>query len=284
MNKSKYIAGWEINFNDPEQFKKILLTQGIDEESFKIFSTLQTVTELFIDDNKVYKTIQHSYGMSDVENVNCTLPITEWKDRRLFYLQKDNEGNHSIGGRKPDEFILPNDANVKFIYLGTLDGSDEYFTWLGIEKLNLCYPIFEGFFELYLDYTEPNRPKLLNPEEINENRIELDSTGFEKLYYTETKFKKVNNVNMDNLQAKPENFLLCGVPLWYQYPEIPTCPKTGKLMNYVTTLNSDREINLENRDEIENPPYEKYLIFGDYGNLFIFYQPDSKILYLKMQF
>jgi len=102
--------------------------------------------------------------------------------------------------------------------------------------------------------------------------------------FNEQRFSIETQIDFNNYDSNQESNLICGVPMWYQAPDIPICPKTGEVMQFVCTINSDSSIDLKDKSGIENLPFGDYLIFGDYGNLFVFFHPDSKVMYLNIQF
>lgn len=286
MTQSRYIAGWEIDFDNHDQFKKILLTQGIDSYGFELFSTIQSATELVIEDGKTIKAIQHFSDIMQTSELDIPLPIEDWPDRCCFFLSKDSSGIHNIGGPIPNSFQVPHHNALKsnFIYIGTLDCSDPKFRWLNLDKLHLTYPVYEGAFEIYLDYQNPNAPVILNPEIFNYSWIDDNVKGIERVKFVSQNYKTIEKVDFDELINNNKDYLHCGVPKWYQYPQIPTCPKTGKLMQFVCTINSDSDIVFVDNEGIENPPFADRLIFGDEGYLYVFYEPESKVLSLNVQF
>lgn len=280
--KSRFLAGWEIDFNNPDELKKILLTQGIDKKGFKYFGSVQTATELEIKNNQILKAIQHSAGSKEIEEIDIELPISDWPDRKTFFLAKDSKGKHKIGGECPSDFVLPNCDNLKtpFIYIASIDTTDKNFDWIKLPRLDVAYPLYECNFGIFIDYSNPLNPKILNPDTFDDSWYDNSTKGINKVKFVEQRFSSVDMID----DFEDEESILCGVPLWYQAPEIPICPKTGEIMRFVCTINSDSKIELKDKNGIENLPFADYLIFADYGNLFVFYQPDSKVLSLKIQF
>ncbi len=281
-NKSRFIAGWEIDFENPDELKKILVTQGIDNNGFEFFRRVQTATEIEIKKNQIVKVIQHSEGSREVERKKIQLPIDDWVDREVFFLVRDPNGLHKLGGNCPPDFILPKHSDLKtpFIYIGSIDTSDKEFKWLNLPRLDLAYPIYECNSGVYLDYNDPKHPVILNPDTFNDSWYDDSTKGVEKVLFNEQRFSVSHEIDVE----LSDKVLLCGVPLWYQAPEIPTCPNTGEVMNFVCTVNSDNSIGLKDSKGIENLPFSDYLIFGDYGCLYVFYHPVSKVLYLNIQF
>lgn len=167
-----------------------------------------------------------------------------------FYLTKKKTGPHKLGGDKPAGLVLPSseDMRTPFQYLGTIDGSDPHFQWLGIPKLDLVYPLYECNFGIFLDYSDPQQPQILNPETFSDDW----DTGEipEGIQFTEVHFESKDHT--ERLTAAQfeefDDYLICGVPLWYQMPEVPCCPKTGDVMRFVCTINSDDSIKVVNQE------------------------------------
>lgn len=280
-SESRFLAGWEIDFDNTEELKKILLTQGVNKDGFHYFSSLQTATELIIRKHRIVNVIQHSEGRQSEEIVAVDLPIEHWPDRALFFLLKDSAGKHRIGGGCPSDFILPTHEKLKtpFVFIGTLDTSDEHFAWINLPRLDIAYPLYECNSGIFLDYSKPLTPVIINPQTFESAWYDGSIAVTDQVTFQEQRFKAV-----DKLNSLGDQHMLCGVPLWYQAPDIPVCPKTGALMQYVCTINSDSAIGVDDKNGIKDLPFGNYLTFGDYGRLYVFYQPDSKVVYLRIQF
>jgi len=162
---SRYIAGWEIDFENPDELKKILLTQGIDKYGFEFFKSVQTATEISIKKDSIVKVIKHSDTDLETEKVKVPLPISDWIDRELFFLTKDQNGKHKIGGDCPSEFKLPLHDRLKtpFVYIASIDTTDKRFDWINLPRLDIAFPIYECNFGVFLDYSNPQNPKIINP-------------------------------------------------------------------------------------------------------------------------
>ncbi|HEY5584995.1 MAG TPA: hypothetical protein VIK78_10960 [Ruminiclostridium sp.] len=62
---------------------------------------------------------------------------------------------------------------------------------------------------------------------------------------------------------------------------ITTGMKTLGLMEFVCTLNSDANIEVVDKTKSRNLPFaDQYLCFGDYGQLFVLFIPETKIVCL----
>jgi hypothetical protein len=283
---SRYIAGWEIDFDNPDELKKILLTQGIDKNGFEFFKSVQTATEIFINNNSIVKVKKYSDSATESEKVKARLPLTDWIDRELFFFAKDQNGKNKIGGDCPPDFKLPNHEKLKtpFVFIGTIDTTDNRFDWINLPRLDIAYPIYECNFGVFLDYSNPYKPEIINPDTFDDSWFEDSIKGIEKVKFKEQKYSVKTQIDTNDYENNQDNNLLCGVPLWLQSPDIPICPKTGEVMRFVCTINSDSSIDIKDKNGIENLPFGDYLIFGDHGNLFVFFHPDSKVMYLNIQF
>jgi hypothetical protein len=290
----RFIGGWEIDFNDHKSATSFLLTQGVDEEAFNFFCIVQKGLRLTIENNKCfelyerYLTANGEFEEELIQQDSFDLPIRDWEDHAIFFLEKDAEGLHVIGGRKPEEFILPETQDVKsqFHFIGTLDGRDPFFRWLNLSKLHIAFPLYQFGSRIFLDYSDPNKPIILNPDtfdyqlpsDVDPFPDELDFPDPDYSYpihFLEARYRSTSHINVEKYM-ETSDLMLCGVPLWYQAPNIPICPKTGERMKFVCTINSDLEIKTTSND------YD-FLNFGDYGHLFVFFHPSSKILHLEAQ-
>ncbi|MFH2104656.1 MAG: hypothetical protein ABII72_00260, partial [Parcubacteria group bacterium] len=202
-----------------------------------------------------------------------------------FFLEKNKKGNHVLGGKKPLELELPDDKNLctPFQYLGTIDGTDPFFNWIGMPKLHIIYPIYECNSGVYLDYTDPIRPKILNSQTFSNDWYEPEMGEVTRIEFNETKYKVSNKLQIEKF-CDSDELLLCGVPLWYQAPEIPICPKANKVMKFICTINSDASIDVIDKLKSRGLPFsDEYLCFGDHGHLFLFINPETKILHANWQ-
>lgn len=281
----RYLAGSEVIFSDSEHFTRILLTHGIDKKGFEVFKTLQSGLELHIKGNTIIRCYDKWEDKSTLEGKNIRLPITEWEDHKLFFLCKRADGVHKLGGTKPDGLKMPkhNRLNSPFQYIGTIDCKDEYFNWIPLTEFHIIYPVYECNFGIFLDYSNPLEPKLIEPITFDNAWYEI---GMEDLdvQYTEIRYDVTEYFDMKIEEENKEDQLICGVPLWYQAPEIPVSPVTGKVMKFVCTINSDNQLKVTNYGDIPQGLISDYLIFADYGHLYVFFEPETKIAHLNIQF
>ena len=286
INETIYLAGWEINFNDPNDLKKFLLTHRINETDFNFYRQHGTLLKLTIENNKIttctecYRAVDGTEVESE-RTVNIDLPTVDLPIHRLGFLESSSEGLHKIGGKKPDEFNLPAHSVLKtpFVYLGTIDGTDPHFSWMNLAKFHLAFPLYECVFGLFVDYSDPFSLKLLNPEKVTDAWFETTGNVPDNLEFAEYWYKVIDAIDGYLIENSLQQSV--SIPGWRQYPDIPVCPKTCEIMRFVCEIQSDNETKLINHTD--NLKIDDYLIFGDYGTLYVFYHPESKIAYYNYQ-
>lgn len=279
----KYLGGWEVYWDDPDFVEAYLLTHGVDKKGFGFFKKFQSGLELFLEGRKLVKCFKHDENGKELEVEQIELPLSSWENHKVFFLEKSPRGPHRIGGTIPKDFKLPHHPQMKtpFQYLGTIDGSEKYFSWLGINHFHITYPSYECCGGVYLDYSNPNEPVVIEPVSFDPAWYE---PGMEKMspIFSETRFSVTERWKLEDYEN--DQLLLCGIPLWYQSPNVPRNPITGKVMKYVCTINSDAEIKLSNYEENSGYIRNDFLIFADMGHLYVFFDPEAKIAHLQIQF
>ncbi len=209
---------------------------------------------------------------------------TLFKSKRMQYeLVRDENGKHQIGGEVPQDFIIPaNEFIAGFQYLGFIDNSDPLFSWLPF-KVNLIHPIYTDEYSVFLDYTNPNSPTIIEPLDTASSTSAFDEIDKNsKIIFEGVKVSTEEKEEIDEF----ENIGICGEPDWLQEAEIPTCPKTGKSMKFLCQLGSFGEIkatysNVEPTKGMEE--YFQKLNFWCDGNLYIFIEPTVKTMCYTMQ-
>jgi hypothetical protein len=279
----KYMGGSGVIWSDNKLVEAFLLTQGVDENGFKFFKEVQTGLELFVEGNKLIRAYQHYPNNRELKEELLNLPISSWEDHKVFFLEKSNQGTHIIGGELPKELKLPTHLKLKtpFQFIGTIDCTDKYFNWLRISKFHIIYPTFECSYGVFLDYSNPNEPQIVDPVNFSPAWYE---DGLEKIHpiYTATRYITTDRWDPEKIDRNDQ--LQCGVPLWIQAPGIPKNPQTGKVMKYVCTICSDKELKISNYKDEVGPFRSNYLIFADVGRLYVFFDPETKTAHLQIQF
>lgn len=202
------------------------------------------------------------------------------KNRQFEFVQ-DEKGMHQIGGDLPPNFIVPdNDFLGGFQYLGLINKEDSQFEWLPF-SLHLICPIFTDFDYIFLDYVNPNEPKLIYPINSAEIKCAFDElTKESRVVYNKINFSLApfNGINDDNEFAV---VAITGQPHWNKYSDIPVCPKSKKKMKFVCQLFSNASITSKEKNFKSDDPYYENLFtnlnFWCDGDLKVFFEPKSKI-------
>lgn len=272
--KSIFLAGWEVHLNGDQQCENFMATQI---SSKGIVETLYSGIELVFENDKLVKAFDYEEGNKKERELKVDeigLEFKEFEENKILQLVEDDDGLHQLGGEIPNDFQLPeNNCIVPFQYLGFIDNQDKNFTWLPF-KLNLTCPIYLNIGNLFLDYSIPNKPTIINREEVEnaDTSYEDDLNQTSEIVFNEMKFSFVEDEEFSGIGHS-------GLPNWIQYPDIPMCPKSGKRMKFLCQLNGGvtaKRTNVEPKDEWYRHYYEELNFWGD-GDLFVFFEPTSKV-------
>lgn len=193
-----------------------------------------------------------------------------------FYFLEEDHGFHWLGGDVPTDFKLPeSNGLMPFQYLGYVSHMDKTFAYLPF-GLHLTFPIYLDIYErLYIDYSNPSAPTLINADIVDDATCAYDDIGKESVVVFEKKF-------FHPVSGGDYSFGHTGSPNWFQEPEIPLCPKTGKEMKFVCQLGSSPSLpntkytNVKTTEGYEQEYFDKMNFWGD-GDLFVFFEPESKV-------
>ena len=277
-----YLAGWEAEFNGDEQCQKFLETQIIDKETA---NTIWSSIDLVFSNGKLVK----AYNIEEGDKTDRKLKPSEigfefqkLKVNQIYNLNQVTNSESYLGGEIPKEFNIPKfEFNAPFQYLGKFSKSDEAFNWLPFD-LHIAAPIYLNFDKLFIDYSDPLNPKVLNIEELKQTDNSYDDLKpdseivFEKVFITSEKATDFGGIGHTS------------VPNWIQYPDIPNCPKSNKTMKLLCQLTYDGidiktiRTNVQPKDEWYKQNFKKMNFWGD-GDLYIFFEPESKIMCFIIQ-
>lgn len=274
MNESIYLGGWEVDFNNKEELRDFIIQHRLNKEGFDVFTAIQSGLEIITENGKIVE-ILNQLGDEKVSGP-LELSIPESESHKLFWLRPSSSGQHQLGGKIPNNLKIVTDDSFRPYYLGHLNCKDEYFSWLGLGKLHLFYPLYFYSDPTFIDYTDELKPELLNEGNKSEYRPEK--------HLSSLKFDATEDVTIAEVENESNPIHQCGVPLWHQYPELPKCPKTGELMKFVCSIASTRRINIMKKGIFGSKKTDEFLMFGDMGTLYVFFHPTSKIAYLTTQF
>src|SRR5690606_36651568 len=143
----------------------------------------------------------------------------------------------------------------------------KYFSWIPF-RLHLTCPIYLNFDNVFLDYSDPNHPFIINKEEVEEadTSYEKDLNQSTEIVFNEMKFSFVQDEEFfDGGHA--------GIPCCIQASTTPTGPESGRRMKVWSQLSGGvlaKRTNVEPHDEWYRYYYEE-MNFGRDGNLFVFF-------------
>ncbi|MEM1214390.1 MAG: hypothetical protein AAGJ82_01805 [Bacteroidota bacterium] len=282
--KHLYLLGWEAKFDGSQQCYNFIATQAIDQSSVK---EVDIALELIFKGDRLAEAYEYDEGIRQqrpLSKVELGLPYP--KDviiHSLYEIKRSYFYESYIGGKCPDHFSIPAlRLAAPFQYLGKIGQAEDAFSWLPFD-LHLTAPIYLNIKGVFLDYTDPLAPVVHNAEALSAADHSLDDllqpdtiVEFEQTKISFEHYKKTD----DDLLGS------AGVPRWVQYPTIPTCPKSGKVMRFVCQLGSFG--NIQTQYTNADPAHEYYreikdLNFWGDGDLFIFFEPESKMVYYLIQ-
>jgi hypothetical protein len=200
----------------------------------------------------------------------------------------DPSGKQVVGGEIPYDFEMPKSkCKAPLIYLGSINCQiEESLRWTELIFFHLICPIHTDMEIIYIDYTNPNRPEIINHAEVNNLSKPFDDLNSEdKIIFkpTNCSFKKMK---LDHIY---ESDIIgnIGSPSWVQNELIPRCPKTSKPMKFLISLQSNGFIEVLSSTVITNDENTNNNInsfnFGGDGVLFVFYSSESKTAAYFMQ-
>jgi hypothetical protein len=200
-----------------------------------------------------------------------------------YELVRDEKGKHQIGGEVPQDFKIPdNEFIAGFQYLGYIDNTDPLFSWLPF-KVNLIHPVYTDEYSVFLDYTNPNSPAIIEPQDTASSTSAFDEIDKNsKIIFEGVKISAEEKEEIDEF----EYIGMCGEPEWLQDAEIPNCPKSGRPMRFLCQLGSFGNINATYSNVEPSKGMEEYfqkLNFWCDGNLYIFIEPTTKTMCYTMQ-
>jgi len=278
--ESCYLAGWEVELDGEADCLRFIETQIVEKSTAKNLHTyieLQFGPDKLLKNAKLFSDGEHEGSGNLVEHLQINRAVGKlkhqnWKTNQPYDLLDSETGLNYLGGEIPSDFKIPeNKCPGSFQYLGKLSHKDSAFDWLPFD-LHLICPIYLDIEKVWVDYTDPLNPQILNKEEIENTGTaynDLKSDSF--IQFEQLKFKT----------TKVADYGFTGVPKWMQYPEIPVCPKSQKTMKFLCQISDYIEIkvaktNVQTEVDSYKGYFEKMNFWGD-GDLFVFFEPKTKI-------
>ncbi|ERM81035.1 hypothetical protein P872_11665 [Rhodonellum psychrophilum GCM71 = DSM 17998] len=274
MKENIHLGGWEVNFNDNEELEHFILQHRLSKKDFDVFTKIQSGLEMITENGRIIEVLNQPGNERVSGPLEFKIPKSE--ANKLFWLKHSTDGNHLLGGFPPKNLKILCDATFKPFFIGSIDCTDDEFNWLGMNRFPIFYPLDFYSESVYIDYALEDRPEIVK-EGI---KVEFEP----KIFLSQLKYEVSENVKIEELENELNPIHQCGVPLWYQYPELPRCPKTGDLMKFVCSISSDRNIQILKKGIWGLKKTDEFLKFGDMGTLYVFFNPKSRIAFKTIQF
>jgi len=282
--KEAFFSIIKYELEESDDTHEILAQSRIDKETAE---NMEGAMKIIYKNDKAHKIIEIEEGeYIDEEEVRYQQEKLNYRNYPINNYQalvhKPN-GIHQLGGRPPQEFKMPdNITTTPNIYLGKLNCKlDDSLKWTNLDEAHLVCPIHSDFELLYYDYSSP-----LSPVLISETKDGLIGSAYDDLKASDQiifNSLKVGTTKL-SLDLIEENEFLgnTGAPAWIQQELIPKCPKSGNSMKFLAMLDTNTTIEIETSDvdiidESMRGYFESYNFWCD-GALFIFYEPESKIM------
>lgn len=273
-----FLAGWEARFNGDGKCINFIKTQIIDKDTAL---NISSATELVFKNKKLYKAYDYDEGYREEKQLDKSeigLNFIEFRSNKIHNINRSHFYESYLGGRCPNEFKIPKfDFIAPFQYIGMISEREEIFSWLPFD-LHLTAPIYLNFDELFVDYEDPTNPRVFDVEKLknttNSYEEELKSNSVVIFDKVKIAFEEGKSYNSDIGYA--------GVPNWIQHPDIPICPKSNKVMTFVCQVSSfcdvkTVETNVTSKSDWMMRYFNHLNFWGD-GDLFVFMEPESKMV------
>jgi hypothetical protein len=267
--KRIYLAGWDVELDGGEHCEDFIATQITTEETIK---HLSSGIELVFENDRLAKAFDYNDGKKKVRKLTgkeIGLAFKKYPENHIYQFTEASRGKHQLGGEAPEGFTLPAcNSAVPFQYLGYIDNTDSVFHWLPF-RVHLTCPIYLNVMNVFVDYSDPMKPKVINREEVEAADTSYDELNKNsEIVFESTKFNFVEDEEFAYIGN-------AGIPNWIQASDIPRCPKSGERMKFLCQLNGGVGVKRSNVDD-PGGYFDEMNFWGD-GDLFVFFQPKSKV-------
>lgn len=272
--KSIFILGWDGVYDGSQECISLIKNLAVDRRT-AIPSVAST--ELIFVNDKLYSAVQYSYGLPSKRQLSdeeIGMQYIDIEPNRLQGLGLVEESNSYLGGSGGD-LTIPSINNYPLQYVGKLSNKDSIFNWLPFD-LHLVAPLYLDFDKLFVDYSDPLKPQILNSSEL-----EKASSSFENL---------TNNLSIEYIKSPigitainhyGENEGTIGIPEFLQHPLLPLSPGTKRPMKFLCQISSNKAVtathNIRQFEKKWESQYFDYLNFWGDGILYVFFDPESKV-------
>ena len=279
-----YLVGYDTELDSSEESINYIKNQAIPKE---YMGKIQYGTELIIKENKLVGAYRYNYGRRShkVPFISFSYPFNKLEiEKNIPYeIIRGEDSKSFLGGTPPKNFKIPEfNDEIAFQYFGMLS-KDDFPTDLLEFDLHLVAPIYDSFSELYLDYSDPLAPKIIegNKSDFSRSFDEMNSNSRVTFNKTLIKFKKGGSLRY--------GFGYTGTPNWIQGPFYPRCPISGEEMKFLVSFDMDESreqikvANLNFKVNEDNLRYFENLEFWISGAIYIFISPKNKTVCYFLQ-
>ena len=181
-------------------------------------------------------------------------------------LYPSETGSIQLNGDIPKTFSIPESEEKYTInYLGNI--TRETIKWLPFETMNLFCPEFV-VGTLFIDYSNPKKPKFINEEVIQKVNFPDKSSPFQIRTYKEVRLS-LKDYDLE------DSFGRVGKPDWLQHDDTPVSPITNKKMTFLIQLDFDP---LSHPYEYKDESYFNYPPW-----VYFFIEPETKLVAVILQ-
>jgi hypothetical protein len=276
-----YLSGLEVQFYNKQHLTNFIISQRITEAFAKqgynnsklTFEHDKLIKYEFIDEGVPTKTLELPADL-------IGLPLPACKEQIPSIIQFTPHGIHTMGGAYPSNFSKPeHNGSSPLVYLGCICKHDALFNWLPFD-LHLAFPIYANVAPLYFDYTNPEKPIIINVEEFNNERSNFEPyiNKNSVIEFEQATFSFIASNSF--YTADGNTFGHAGLPSYSQPNPLPISPKTGQLMPFVCQLQGG--VNIKHCDVIPTEDYYKEQLkalnfWGD-ASLKLYFEPETKTM------
>ena len=221
--KKQYLSDSISHIPNEEILDSLIETHHCE---MKLAESRWSYTILSYDENDVLDNIEIINKDRDNEIVPLKVENFKFKEYRKNYFYNfrfDEKGKHDFFGPAPVGFEIPKPKCAHlFHYLGKISRGSKVLNWLPFD-FHLIAPIHMGFDAIWLDYTNPEAPEIVNKEEVDRYQNTVNdpaSDCFMSYGHKKATLKKGASFN--------EKVGFTGTPIWMQGFFEMRCPKNKK--------------------------------------------------------
>jgi|GEM_PF-3289181 len=287
-DKEVFLAGGLVVFDHSTELKNFFATHAVS--SFDIAQNYSYSMHLIYGANNLLRaayvhTFGRQAGFSGVDAGIATHIYKHWPTHTCYEMRRNDTGPHQLGGQWPPNIQLDKqDIQWPFQYIGTIRNEDPIFEWLPFD-LPIFYPVHTPIEKLWVDYTNPHHPHVIKAESSPyPYRLapSFKNPDF-RITFQPQSFRLADlSIATPDFKFEKEFLGYAGVPDWFcQYndPDIPVCPQSGRMMQFVfqLCLVDGYELEIEHVSHPHPSGDKTGLSIGYNENIYVFFSPFSHI-------